>query len=337
MKQSDFGILLTRYLSYHLPIQRNLSANTIKSYRDTFKQLLKYCRDEKRIKVAKLTIKQLDKKFIEDYLVWLRQTRNISPSTYNQRLSAIHAFFDYVIVEEPQYIEHCQRIVKIGAMETPEKSTVYLTAPNLQLLLEEPDTTSRKGRRHLAILAVLYDTAARVSELINVKVRDVYLEAPASITLNGKGEKIRTVPLMKQTVAILTEYFAENRINQKLHCDMPLFFNSKRKKLTRSGITYIVQKYAGLANGSSQNMPTKVTPHILRHSKAMHMVQANVHPIYIKDYLGHVDITTTQIYAKSDNEAKRDVLEKASGRLTLPQVTGWEQDDELIEWLDSLG
>jgi site-specific recombinase XerD len=337
MKQSDFGALLTRYLSHHLPVQRNLSANTIKSYRDTFKQLLKYCRDEKKLKVAKLTIKQLDKRFIEDYLVWLRQMRNISPSTYNQRLSAIHAFFDYVMVEEPQYIEHCQRIIKIGSMEKPEKPAVYLTAPNLQRLLEEPDVALRKGRRHLAILAVLYDTAARVSELTGIKVRDVHLDAPASITLDGKGGKIRTVPLMKQTVAILTEYFVENRINQRLHGDMPLFFNSKRKKLTRSGITYIVQKYAVLANSSSTDMPPKVTPHILRHSKAMHMVQANVHPIYIKDYLGHADVATTEVYARADNEAKREVLEQASERLQLPQVTGWERDDELIEWLDSLG
>jgi site-specific recombinase XerD len=337
MKQSDFGTLLARYLSHYLPVQRNLSVNTIKSYRDTFKQLLKYCRDEKKMKVAKLTVKQLDKRFIEDYLVWLRQARNISPSTYNQRLSAIHAFFDYVMIEEPQYIEHCQKIIKIGVMETPEKPAVYLTASNLQLLLGEPDINSRKGRRHLAILAVLYDTAARVSELTDVKVRDVHLDTPASITLDGKGGKIRTVPLMKQTVTILSEYFTENRINPRLHGDTPLFFNSKRKKLTRSGITYIVQKYASLANNSSSDMPSKVTPHILRHSKAMHMVQANVHTIYIKDYLGHADVSTTEVYARSDNEAKREVFEQASERLKLPQVTGWEQDDELIEWLDSLG
>jgi len=337
MKPSDFSVLLTRYLSHHLPVQRNLSANTIKSYRDTFKQLLKYCRDEKGLNITKLTLKQLDKPFVEEYLVWLRQKRKISPSTYNQRLSAIHAFFDYVMVEEPKYIEHCQRVINIKSMETPEKPVSYLTASNLQLLLAEPDITTRKGRRHLAVLAVLYDTAARVSELTDVKVRDVRLEAPASITLDGKGGKIRTVPLMKQTVAILTEYFAENRINQRLQGDLPLFFNGKRKKLTRSGITYIVQKYAGAASDSSPDIPNKITPHILRHSKAMHMVQANIHPIYIRDYLGHADITTTQIYAKADNEVKREALEQASERLQLPQVTGWEQDDGLIEWLDSLG
>ncbi|MDR1536511.1 MAG: site-specific integrase [Clostridiales bacterium] len=337
MKQSDFGTLLTRYLSHHLPVQRNLSVNTIKSYRDTFKQLLKYCRDEKKLKIAKITIKQIDKRFIEDYLIWLRQERKISTSTYNQRLSAIHAFFDYVMVEEPEYIEHCQRIIKIKAMETPEKPAVYLTGSNLQLLLAEPDTNTRKGRRHLAILTVLYDTAARVSELTDVKVRDVRLEAPACITLHGKGDKIRTVPLMKQSVAILTEYLAENRINPRLHGDLPLFWGNNRRKLTRSGITYIVQKYAGQASNSSVDMPLKITPHILRHTKAMHMVQTNVHPIYIKDHLGHADITTTQVYAKAENEVKREVLEQAAGRLELPQVTNWEHDDRLIEWLDSLG
>ena len=337
MKPSDFSALLTRYLSHYLPVQRNLSANTVKSYRDNFKLLLKYCRDNKGLNVATLTLKQLDKPFIEEYLVWLRQERKVSPSTYNQRLSSIHAFFDYVMVEEPKYIEHCQKVINIKSMETPEKPVSYLTASNLQLLLAEPDTTTKKGRRHLTLLAVLYDTAARVSELADVRVRDVRLESPASITLDGKGGKIRTVPLMKQTVAILTEYFAENRINQSLQGDLPLFFNGKRRKLTRSGITYIVKKYAGSASNASMDMPNKITPHILRHSKAMHMVQANIHPIYIRDYLGHADITTTQIYAKADNEVKREALELASERLQLPQVTGWEHDDGLIEWLDSLG
>jgi site-specific recombinase XerD len=188
----------------------------------------------------------------------------------------------------------------------------------------------------LAILTVLYDTAARVSELTSVKVRDVRLETPASITLNGKNEKMRTVPLMKQTVALLKDYFEENHINSRIHGDWPLFWGSNRRPLTRSGITYIVQKYARSAD-CALNMPKKITPHILRHTKAMHLVQANVHPIYIRDYLGHADITTTEIYARADNESKREALEKASERLQLPQASDWEHDHGLIEWLSSLG
>jgi site-specific recombinase XerD len=125
MKPSDFSVLLTRYLSQYLPVQRNLSGNAIKSYHDTFKLSLTFCRDEKSMNIAKLSLKQLDKKCIEDFPLWLRQSRGASPSTYNQRLSAIQDFFDYVMTEEPTYIEQCQKIIKIKSMDTPEKPAAY--------------------------------------------------------------------------------------------------------------------------------------------------------------------------------------------------------------------
>jgi len=337
MKQSDFSIFLTRYLTHYLPVQRNLSSNTIRSYRDTFKLLLTFCRDEKRLNLAKLTVKQLDKRCIEDFLLWLSGNRGVSPSTYNQRLCAVHAFFDYIMTEEPGYMEHCLRILKIKSMTVPDRPAQYLTAEVLERILASPDISTKQGRRHLTLLTVLYDTAARVSELTDVRIRDVRLDFPATITLHGKGGKIRTVPIMKQTTEILREYFEENRIDPRIHCDMPLFWNARRQKLTRSGITYIVQKYSSMARSETIEVPTKISPHIFRHTKAMHLVQANVNPVYIKDYLGHADISTTEIYARADNEAKRQVLEKASEQFNLPKASNWEANAELIEWLSSLG
>ncbi len=337
MKPSDFSVLLTRYLTHFLPVQRNLSGNTIRSYRDSFKLLLTFCRDEKHLNIARLTIKQLDRRCIEDFLLWLRQSRSASPSTYNQRLCAIHAFFDYVMTEEPGLMEHCQNILKIKSMQTADHPAIYLTTESLKALLETPDAATKQGRRHLTLLTVLYDSAARVSELTDVLVRDVRLEAPATITLRGKGGKIRTIPLMKQTAALLKDYFEENNIDQRLHGGRTLFCNTRGEKLTRSGITYIVQKYAQSAKVKTLEMPSKISPHIFRHTKAMHLVQANVHPVYIKDYLGHADISTTEIYARADNEAKRAALEKASEKLQLPQSSDWERDAGLIEWLSSLG
>lgn len=154
---------------------------------------------------------------------------------------------------------------------------------------------------------------------------------------NGKGGKIRTVPLMKPTTELLRSYLEENHIDLRRNPDMPLFWNGSRHKLTRSGITYIVQKYADMARETASGMPTKISPHIFRHTKAMHMVQANVNPVFIKDYLGHADISTTEVYARADNEAKRAALEKATAHLDLPKASQWEQDAELIEWLSSLG
>jgi len=337
MKRDEFSTLLTRYLAHYLPVQRNLSSNTVRSYRDTFKLLLTFCRDMKGMNISKLTIKQLDKKCIEDFLLWLSTERNASPTTYNQRLYALHAFFDYVMTEEPEYMEHCQRILKISGMETPDKPARYLTVTDLERILSSPDISNKRGRRHLTLLTVLYDTGARVSELVDIRIQDVRLEFPAVITLHGKGGKERTVVIMKQTAALLQSYFAENRIDPKVHFDMPLFWNSHRQKLTRSGITYIVKKYSEEAILENPGVPLKISPHTFRHTKAMHLVQANVNPIYIKDYLGHANLSTTEIYARADNEAKRAVLEKASERFQLPKASDWEHDAELIEWLSSLG
>jgi len=200
-----------------------------------------------------------------------------------------------------------------------------------------PDVSTKQGRRHLVLLTVLYDTAARVSELVDIRIRDVRLDFPAVITLHGKGRKVRTIPIMKQTAELLREYLAENRIDTKHNPDMPLFWNSRQNKMTRSGVTYIVQKYTDAARETSLDIPLKISPHIFRHTKAMHLVQANVNPIYIKDYLGHADISTTEVYARADNEAKRAVLEQATAHLDLPTSSNWEQDSELIEWLSSLG
>lgn len=337
MKASDFSRFLTRYLTHYLPVQRNLSSNTIRSYRDTFKLLLIFCRDEKGFNIAKMSLDKLDKKCVEEFLLWLTNTRFASPSTYNQRLSAIHAFFDYVMTEEPAYMEQCISILKIKSMVSPAPPAQYLTPENLKHLLSMPDTSTLKGRRHLVLLTVLYDTAARVSELTDICMRDVRLDFPAVITLHGKGGKIRTVPLMKQTAELLQSYLAENHVDVRRNPDMPLFWNGSRRKLTRSGVTYIVQKYADMARTMAPGIPVKISPHIFRHTKAMHMVQANVNPVFIKDYLGHADISTTEVYARADNEAKRAALEKATAHLGLPKASHWEQDAELIEWLSSLG
>ena len=325
MKTADFSSLLTRYLTHYLPVQRNLSSNTIRSYRDTFKLLLLFCRDEKKCNISKMTISKLDKKCIEEFLIWLTNTRGASASTYNQRLCAIHAFFDYVMAEEPGLMEQCVQVLDIPHKVTHAPPAHYLTPESLKLLLSMPDTSTRKGRRHLVLLTVLYDTAARVSELTDICLRDVRLEPPAVITLHGKGGKTRSVPLMKQTVALL-----------KVRPDIPLFWNSRRQKLTRSGVTFILQKYAEMARKVSPDVPDHITPHIMRHTKAMNLVQANVNPIYIKDLLGHADISTTEIYARADSEAKRTALEKATAQLELPTVSGWEHDADLIEWLSSL-
>lgn len=241
------------------------------------------------------------------------------------------------MVEEPQFMEQCIQIHNIPKMVSSAPPAKYLTPDALRCLLATPDITTPKGRRHLVLLTVLYDTAARVSELADIRMRDVRLDSPAAITLHGKVGKVRTVPLMKQTVELLQSYFTENGITPQKSPDMPLFWSGNYRKLTRSGITYIVQKYAAAAQAISTDIPATISPHVFRHTKAMHLVQANVNTVYIKDYLGHADISTTELYARADNEAKHAALEKASLCLELPCASNWEQDADLIAWLSSLG
>jgi site-specific recombinase XerD len=285
--------------------------------------------------IDRLCLKQLDKKLIEDFLQWLTDERGNSASTINQRLAVVHAFFEYVRMEEPQLMLHCKKIMEIRFRRAPKPTVAYLSADALHSVLSLPDTLTAHGRRDLTLLAVLYDTGARVQELADLTVRSVRLEVPASITLKGKGQKTRTVPIMCQTTDLLKNYFSERRIDRVADCDRPLFCSKQYKKLTRAGISHIVGKYAAAARAEHPDIPEKVTPHVMRHTKAMHLVQADVNLIYIRDFLGHVDVHTTEVYAKAEPETKRKALEKASELIHLPAQESWVQDADLLSWLKS--
>ena len=214
----------------------------------------------------------------------------------------------------------------------------YLSVEAMSALLNEPDISTKRGRRDLMLLTLLYDSGARVQELINLSVKDVRTSAPATITLLGKGRKIRSIPLMSRTNKMLVQYLKEQQfweIPEKL--DSPLFFNSRNERLTRAGITYIIQKYVDKAkNNTDIIFPEKVTPHVFRHTKAMHLLQSNINLIYIRDFLGHVSITTTEIYARADSETKRKALEAAYVNAEAPIQPDWNDDKNLMVWLKNI-
>ena len=327
MKPTDFAQHLTNYLSSYLSGQRGVSSNTIKSYRDTFCLLLDYCKNCLGLKIEKFQLNQLDNKLIEGFLRWLENERGNSVSTRNQRLAAIHAFFRYLQIESPENLFLCQRNLAIPFKKHQRPHINYLSGEDISKIFAKPDCNKSSGRRDLLILSMLYDTGARVSELINLKVRDVRLDEFPVATLTGKGNKIRHVPLMVNTAVLLRGYIAEHNLNAPHKLDSPLFSNRQNQKLTRAGVTYILQKYTD----------TKVTPHVLRHTKAMHLLQASVNIVYIRDLLGHVDIATTEIYAKADTEMKRAALEKVYQDLTPKDMPSWKTDAGLMDWLHSLG
>jgi len=335
MKTTDFARYLTDYLSIYLPGQRNLSVHTIASYRDTFKLFLIFCEREKGISPEHLTLAHIDDDMIRAFMTWIETARNCSVATRNQRLAAVHAFFRYVQAEMPERLMMHQRILAIPLKKTGKPAVSYLTTEALEALLKQPDRNTRAGRRDVVLLTVLYDSGARVGELTDLLVRDIRLTQPATITLKGKGRKVRHVPLMSNTVSLLKDYLEERRLMATHNLDHPLFFNSRREKLTRAGISYIINKYVEVARNSVV-LPDKVSPHLLRHTKAMHLLQANVNLVYIRDFLGHASVTTTEIYARADTQMKRLALEKAYSPALTDDLPAWQDDEDLLNWLQRL-
>lgn len=336
MKKADFSMLLSTFLSEYLPNIKNVSSNTISSYCDTFRLFLTYCRDEHRFSIEKLSIDDLNPDIIHKFLSWLETERNCSISTRNQRLAAIHAFFKYIQAEKPQSLLLCQKIIDIPSKRKSKPVIKYLTAHEIKIILEQPNISTTSGRRDLVILSILYDTGARVQELVDLSVRDIRLDYPAKVHLTGKGRKSRIVPIMGATSELLENYLGEQRLLDSGKQDYPLFCNQQRRRLTRAGVTYILKKYAGQAATISPQISDKVTPHILRHSKAMHLLEAGVNLIYIRDLLGHVDVSTTEVYARASTEMKREALEKLSTVKT-PNVPSWTADSDLLSWLKDFG
>lgn len=278
----------------------------------------------------------LSNKLLTDFLEWLETDRKCSISTRNQRLAAIHSFFRYVQSEEPSGIFHFQKVIAIPAKKARKTVVEHLTPEAMQLLLEQPDKHTSKGRRDLTLMSVLYDSGARVQELIDIKVCDVILDSPAVIILTGKGNKTRRVPIMKNTVSLLQYYLRENKLDSSWKNEYPLFTNSQHKKLTKEGVAYIIAKYVESARKTSTIVPSKVKVHMFRHSKSMHLLQAGVNLIYIRDFLGHVDLKTTEIYARADTETKRRAIENAYPDLINSNLPDWSKDQALLSWLSEL-
>lgn len=338
MKKHDFAFYLTNFLETFLPGQKGLSVNTILSYRDTFVLFLRFCRDSKSIKPEKLCFNNITKELIEDYLDWLEKEKESSISTRNQRLAAMRSFFKYVQVEEPEYLFLCQSIIAINIKKHPKPLVNYLSHDGIQVVLAQPNLLTREGRRDLAILSLLYDSGARVQELCDLKVGCLNLSNIPTVTLTGKGGKSRCIPLSSGNSEILKKYLTENAINLETDKTRYLFLSNRQKQLTRSGVRYILEKYVALAYKSSpQYIPNKISPHCIRHSKAMHLLQSGADLIYIRDFLGHEDIKTTQVYAKADPEMKRKALLSGFDVGNLPKMPSWKENPGLMEKLLNLG
>lgn len=336
MKPTDFSYYLTNFLTKYLPSEIGASKNTIASYRDTFILFLVFLEKVKGIRADRLTLDMATKNMIVEYLEWIETERNCSTSTRNVRLAALHSFFHYLQYQNPDNLLEWQRILSIPVKKAEKKTMNYLTLDGMKLLLEMPDQSTKIGRRDLALLTLLYDTGARVQELIDLTPSQLRFSKPYTVKLVGKGNKARIVPFMEPTVKILKRYMEEQRLLEISANMSPLFFNNRKEKLTRAGVNHILAKYKCMARKQDSTLiPEVLTCHCLRHSKAMHLLQAGVNLVYIRDILGHSSVQVTEIYAKADSKQKREAIEKAYTDVTPTEEPVWQKNDDLLDWLKS--
>lgn len=336
MKPTDFALRLTAFLTDYLPGQRNLSQHTIRSYRDSFTLLLRFVRDERGIAPERLCIEDLTAPVVLDFLGHLQRDRHCSPRTCNQRLGALHSFFRYLQIEEPERLAQCQRILTIPQRKFARTAVHYLSTEELGAILAQPDSTHLEGRRDAVLLTLLYDTGVRCQELIDLSVRDVRLESPALVRITGKGRKTRVVPLMTNTAQLLRDYLADTGLSGPEQIDAPLFGGRYGGRLSRSGVRYILEKYIAKARTERPDLPQHIGPHTLRHAKAMHLLQSGNPLTVIRDILGHADIKSTEVYARADIGMKKQALERAADASMFTSRPSWQADENLMNWLRSL-
>jgi site-specific recombinase XerD len=339
--KNDFAKYLTRFFTEYLSGERGASHNTIRSYGNTFTSFLDFMEEVKHVKPEKLSIEHITRDNVLSFLQWLQEVKQCSTSTRNQRLAAIHAFCKYLQYEDVIHLEQWQSILSVKSKKSEKLSVNYLDVDGIKLLLAQIPTNTREGRRDLAMIALLYDSGARVQELIDLTPLDIHRIKPYYITLFGKGRKKRLVPLQEQQMALLKDYMEENDLLKPSRNQRSLFTNNRGGKLSNAGITFILMRYVKSAHIVNPDLiPERISPHCLRHSKAMHLLQAGINLVYIRDILGHVSIQTTEIYARADSKQKREALEAAYIDV-IPQMEGavrtWEKDSKLKSWLKSLG
>jgi len=339
METTDFAKYLSAFLTRYLAGECNYSPNTIIAYRDTFVQFITFMKKSKDIEAQKLTLECITKDVVIDFLDFIQESRHCCNATRNYRLAALRSFFSYLQYENPERMYDWQKILSIKVKRHEKRSMNYLSTDGIKLLLEQPDLSTRNGCRNLALLALMYDSGARVQEIIDLTPSSVRLDNPSIVKLFGKGRKARIVPLQEEQTVFLKNYMQENHLLEPYANQYPLFSNSRREKLTRAGVTYILNTYADLARKINPIIiPEKISCHSIRHSKAMHLLQAGVNLVYIRDLLGHVSVQTTDVYARADSRQKREAFEKAYVDLN-PNVANtkhWEKDGNLLNWLKSL-
>lgn len=336
--------LLHDFLTDYLPQKRNCSTYTIKAYRTALEQLLDFAKERKNIRLVEVTFDVLDKDMVTAYLDDLEKSKKCSTRTRNYKLNCLRAFYNYAAMRNTIYVVYQAGILEIPFKKTEKAETIeYLSEKAVTALLAQPDVRSKKGIRNLFLMVLMYDTAARVQEIIDLKICDFRLGDTPQVKLHGKGNKYRTVPLMAETVSHYQRYRKLFHDGEPDHSQKPLFYTVRKNicsPLSDDIIRVFMNQYAKTAHLQCPEVPERIYPHIFRHSRAMHLYQHGMDLTLVSQWLGHANLSTTLIYAHADTEMKRAAIEKATGNY-FPEVSGENtpydvNDDSILKRLYGL-
>ena len=328
---NNFSYYIMKYFTEELECVQEASNNTKKTYRDAIVQLITFM-IEKGKKIEKLKIDDFNVEIINEFIANLRTKKNLKDNSCNIKLAAIQGLFKYIRRKNINYINLCNEIIKIKYKRIQQTTINYLTIDEITKLFESLNIVSFVEYKHLMIITTLYESACRVQELCDLKLKNINFESN-SITITGKGNKTRIVPVVRTLIENLKKY--SNIL--KLRQDDYLFKNKNGEKLTRMGIQYIIDKYV---NRAKENYPElfsfNLSNHTFRHSKATHLLEAGVNIVYIRDILGHSSITTTEVYAKCSLKLKEQELQKNYNNIQDSITYSNEEQESLLNWLKEM-
>jgi integrase/recombinase XerD len=331
------GQVLFAFFEDHLKTQKGLRPGSVRSYRDTMKLFLAHVASSCRRPITRLQLADLSAQHVRDFLNTMEVTRGNRVSTRNQRLAALHTFYRFLALRQPEMLAEARQVEATPVKRTAPPQTLYLEHDEIETLFQTLPRDGILALRDRALFMVLYNTGARAQEVADLKVEDVDLDGPLRVRLHGKGDKWRSCPLWPETAELLKRLTADVRGNQSV----PLFMSRQREPLTRFGIYKIVKRHtSNLSPTTSDKRRRSVSPHVFRHSAAVGLLEQGVDVNVIRAWLGHVSLETTNRYVEITLRTKQAAVKAClppSGTSESPHPTkAWRDDQQLLKWLSSL-
>ena len=339
---NEFFKAIHSFLTEYLPKQKCCSENTVRSYKQALNLFVTYLREVCALPVKQISFASINRDVALGFLVWLEEERQCGAASRNHRLAVLRAFFAYAGVLDCTQVALHLELASIPIKKAPVKVVDFLTEPALEARLRQPDLSKKTGLRNQFFMILMYDTAARCSELLNLRIRDFRLDVKHPLVhLRGKGNKTRTVPLLEKTVQHYKYYLQRFHDAEPADSAAVVFFTTShglRQPMSIDNTEVFMKKYGESARRDCPEVPERVHPHMLRHTRAMHLYRQGIPLVLVAEYLGHTSVETTKIYAYANTEMKRAALEKidtvSSGALAPTPI--WENDEEMILKLSGL-